>query len=100
MKIDIQTLHFTAWEPLKEFIYNHVSKLDHYWDQIEMAEVTLKTEKDTADYENKVVEIRLHVPGNDLFAIDKSGSFEAAVDSVCQKLKKQIIKTKDKMYAH
>ena len=100
MKIDIQTIHFSAWEPLKEFIYNHVSKLDHYWDQIEKANVTLKAEKDSGGRENKNVEIRLHVPGNDLFAQDNGGTFEAAVDSVCQKLKKQIIKTKDKMHAH
>lgn len=100
MKVDIQTLHFTAWEPLNEFVYNHINKLELYWDKIELAEVVMKTEKDTADRENKVVEIRLHVPGNDLFAQDKGGTFEAAVDSVCQKLKKQIVKTKNKLIAH
>ncbi len=98
MNIIIQSVHFKAQEPLKEFVQEHMGRLIEYWDQITAVEVTLKVEKDSEHRENKIVEAHVHVPGNDVFAHDRSTTFEAAVDSVSRKLKKQLIKQKEKAY--
>ena len=42
--------------------------------------------------ENKLVEIKLHIPGKELFAKRNSISFEAATDEVTEALRRQILK--------
>ena len=67
MKIDIQTPGIKARQELLDLITEKVSKLEHLSDRILEARVLLKTEKsDIRD--NKICEIRLVIPGNDLFA--------------------------------
>ena len=50
--------------------------------------------------ENKIVEIKLNIPGNQLFAKEKAKTFEAASDLSLEALKKQIIKHKEKIVSH
>ena len=100
MKIEIQSVHFQAQDDLKEFINLHVGKLGQFSDNIIETEVTLKLDNDSAHRENKVVGVKVKVPGNDLFAHSQANSFEAAVQDVVDKLKKQLIKFKEKNVAH
>ena len=76
MQITIKSIHFTADVKLKEYIEMRLSKLETFYDRIIQAEVFLKLENEGAPLKDKVVEIRLHIPGNDLFAKDTSLSFE------------------------
>jgi putative sigma-54 modulation protein len=46
------------------------------------------------------VEVKLNIPGNQLFAKEKSDSFEAAIDSATEALRRQIKKIKEKQMAH
>ena len=71
MKIRIKAVKFDADSKLEHFIQKKVSKLGRFFDDIINAEVFLKLEN-TADLENKVVEIRLDIPGSDLFARKQS----------------------------
>ena len=88
MDIIIQTLDFTAKEELKEFVTGKVKGLTvKSFDPIR-ANVTLKLDKNDAR-ENKVCEIRLEIPGNDLYASRKAGSFEAATMEVLSALRNQ-----------
>ena len=65
------------------------------YDKIESAKVCLKLDKsDTTD--NKICEIRLVVPGNDLFAKRKGKTFEKATNEVVDVLQRQIEKMKTK----
>jgi len=48
------------------------------------------------DKENKVIEIKLNIPGTQLFAKEQSKSFEAATDMAVEALKKQLKKFKEK----
>jgi putative sigma-54 modulation protein len=50
--------------------------------------------------ENKTVEIKLNIPGEQLFATKTNGSFEAATDHCTEALRRQIKKHKEKMLAH
>ena len=51
-------------------------------------------------YENKVVEIRLNVPGNSIFASEQHTSFEAAADVAVDGLRAQLTKLKEKLKQH
>ena len=96
MNVRINAVKFDADEKLEQFIEKKVSKLARYFDEIIDAEVFLKLEH-AADLENKVVEIKLDIPGSDLFARKQSKSFEEATDIVVDALKQQILKHKEKL---
>jgi putative sigma-54 modulation protein len=95
MNIKIQTLHFNADQKLEEFVQSKVGKLVGKHQNVINAEVTLRLDK-AHDSENKIAEIKLEVPGNNLFAKKQSKSFEEATDVALEALKRQLSKHKDK----
>lgn len=96
MDIKFSSVHFSADKKLVQFITEKVNKLAHFFDGIIGAEVTMKLEN-TQELENKMVEIRLMVPGYDLFAKKQSKTFEEAADDVAEALRKQVQKHKEKL---
>ena len=95
MNITIKSIHFTADSKLESLIENRISKLSQYHNSILSANVFLKLEKNQ-DAENKITEIKLDVPGAEIFAKKQSDSFEKAADSTIEALKKQLLKFKEK----
>ena len=95
MNIRIKAVKFDADSKLEDFVQKKVSKLGRFFDDIITAEVFLKLEN-TPDLENKVVEVRLDIPGSDLFARKQTKSFEESTDEVVDALKQQILKHKEK----
>jgi putative sigma-54 modulation protein len=95
MDVRINAVRFDADIKLEEFIQKKVSKLARYFDEIITADVYLKLEN-TPDLENKVVEIKIEIPGSELFARKQSKSFEASTDEAVDALKQQILKHKEK----
>ncbi len=91
----MQSIHFDADQKLLDFIEKKSSKLLTYYDGIIDGEVYLKLDKDES-MENKVVEIKLNIPGNSLFAKEQSKSFEAAADMAVEGLRRQLKKFKEK----
>mgnify|MGYP000144328036 CR=1 FL=1 len=95
MKINIQSLSFHASDKLTDFTLDKVNKLAQYTDRIIQAEVVLKVDKsETRD--NKFCEIRLSIPGNDLFASKQQSTFEEAVLKTVEALKQQLLSWKEK----
>lgn len=99
MKIRVQSIHFTADQKLLDFIQRKADKLDQYFDQIISAEVYLKLEN-TEDEANKITEIKLLVPGYDLFVKEQCKTFEEATDKAIESLRKQIDRRKEKVRSH
>lgn len=99
MKIRVQSIHFTADVKLLDFIQKKADKLDQFFDQIISGEVYLKLEN-TEDEANKITEIKLLIPGNDLFAKEQCKSFEEATDKAIESLRRQIDKHKEKARSH
>ena len=93
MKVKIQSVHFNADNKLEMFIEDKLSKLTNHYDQIIGSDVILRLEK-SATRENKIAEIKLKIPGNDLFAKKQSKPFEEATDLAIDALKRQISKRK------
>ncbi len=99
MELQIQSIHFDADQKLVDFIEKKLGKLDVFYDRIEGATVYLKLDKDE-NKENKVVEVKLLIPGQDIFVKQKSKTFEAAVDDILDVLKVQLKKVKEKKISH
>ena len=96
MRVQTQAVHFTADSKLLEFIEEKLGKLDHFFDRILEAQVILKLEN-SGQVKEKVVEVKLMVPGEILFAKESNKTFENATDKVVDTLKRQILKHKDKI---
>ena len=96
MKIDIQSIHFTADYRLLDFITKKLEKVQTFYEGIKSADVYLRLEKDT-EKENKTVEVKLNLNGNPIFAKEQSNTFEAATDLVLDKLVSQVKKHKERL---
>ena len=96
MKINTQSVKFKADQKLLDFIQQRMDKLEQFYDHIIDADVYLKV-LNTNTRENKQVEIRLNIPGNDLHATKDAKSFEEATDMVSDVLKRQLRKHKEKV---
>jgi putative sigma-54 modulation protein len=95
MDIKISSVHFDADKKLLDFVDKKVNKLVKFYEDIIGAEVILRLEN-SQNLENKVSEIRLLVPGYDLFAKKQSKTFEEATDIAIEALRQQILKHKEK----
>ncbi|MCF8258310.1 MAG: ribosome-associated translation inhibitor RaiA [Flavobacteriales bacterium] len=95
MKVKIQSVRFDADQKLLDFIDERVNKLVTFNSTILDAEVILRVENSSTT-DNKVVEIKLLVPGPDLFAKRQCKTFEEATDLSVEALRSQIKKLKEK----
>ena len=96
MDIKIHSVRFDADIKLINFIKSKVTKLVQFNDDIIAAEVFLRLEN-SQDMENKITEIKLDIPGNNLFAKKQSKTFEEATDLAVDALRKQVKKKKEKL---
>lgn len=96
MNIQIHSIHFNADQKLLDLINKKAEKLSRFFDAIVGIEVFLKLDKATTA-ENKVVEIKIKVPGNDLFVKRQRQSFEEATDECTLVLRNQLKKHKEKI---
>lgn len=99
MQVQVHSIHFDADRKLIEFIEEKLNKLTTFHDQIIAGEVFLRLEKNDSN-ENKITEIKLMVPGKDLFAKRQCRTFEEATDEAVEALRRQIRKQRDKARAY
>lgn len=95
MDFKVNTVHFTADDKLVDFIHGKVKKLELMYDSIIASEVYLRVDKKEA-HDNKIAEVKILLPGNELFAKKQCKSFEEAADLAVDALKKQVEKYKAK----
>ncbi len=95
MEIKVHAVSFKADKKLLDFATAKVSKLTQFSDHIVNAEVFFRVDN-AQTVENKIAEVKVLLPGNELFAKKESKSFEESIDLAVDALKKQIEKTKNK----
>ena len=93
----MHSIHFDADVKLVDFIKEKIAKLTQFHDGILSGEVFLRLEHDGENRENKVVEIKLAIPGNDLFAKRQGKTFEEATVSTVEALRNQVERTKERV---
>jgi len=96
MDVQVQSLHFTADKKLVDFINDKVGKLDLFFDNIVSCEVILRLDN-SQDGDNKIAEVKMLIPGKELFAKKQCKSFEEATDLAVEALRKQVSKHKEKI---
>jgi putative sigma-54 modulation protein len=99
MKLQMHSIRFDADQKLIKFIQKKANKLDKFFDRIIDGEVFMRLDKDN-NMENKIIEIKINIPRNQLFAKERAKTFEAASDQAIDALKKQIMKHKNKIISH
>lgn len=97
MKTQIQSLGFDASQTLLNLVEKRLEKIGQISDRILEGKVILKVDKSDTR-ENKLCEIRLVIPGNDLFAKKTAETFELALDHVIHALEKQVHDWKTKLH--
>lgn len=95
MQLKVHSIQFKADTKLIDFVQDKVEKLDSFFDNIISGEVFLRIDK-SEDMKNKVAEIKLNIPGKELFAKRQCKSFEAGVDETVEALRRQLLKSKGK----
>jgi putative sigma-54 modulation protein len=95
MDIIIQSLGFTAGEGLEAFVQEKLEKFNNE-SKIIRANVTLFIGSD-GNPNKYCCEIRLEVPGNDLFVKKNSDSFEKAIVSAADALQRSRRRAKEKL---
>ncbi|MBP6385597.1 MAG: ribosome-associated translation inhibitor RaiA [Pseudarcicella sp.] len=98
MKLQVHSVHFDADNKLLEFIQAKLNKLDTFYDKITVGEVFLRLDKgESSKTKNKLLEVKISLPGMILFVKQKAKTFEEAVDNAIEALKIQIKKFKQKL---
>ena len=96
MDIKVHSIHFKADQKLLDLVQDKLTKLQLFFDQIIVGEVFLRLDKNS-DKENKVAEIKILLPGKELFAKKQCKTFEEASDAVIDALIIQVKKHKSKL---
>jgi putative sigma-54 modulation protein len=97
MKINVQSIHFDADQRLLDLIDAKLRKLERYFDRIHDVEVILKLDNGGAQVKDKVVEVKLHLPGTMLFAKETTKTFEDSLHVVEESLKNQLTRHKERL---
>ncbi len=93
----MHAVRFTADQSLLDFIQAKLNKLDTFHDHIVSGEVFLKLEgADSNKVKEKIIEVRLMLPGKEIFVKEHDKSFEAATDRVLEVLKDKLVRSKQK----
>tara|TARA_B100001741_G_scaffold84380_1_gene68673 strand:+ start:2614 stop:2916 length:303 start_codon:yes stop_codon:yes gene_type:complete len=98
MKVRFHSVNFTADIKLLNFVQMKLNKLDVFCNRILDADAYFKVEP-ISDKGNKLVEIKLRVPGKELMVKKYSQSFEGAINQARDALKKALLKYKGKLEA-
>ncbi len=91
MQITVSGHHVEVTPALRDYVNNKLAKLQRHFDNITNTDVTLSVEKLV-----QKAEATVHVAGADLFATCESEDMYAAIDSLTDKLDRQLIKHKEK----
>ena len=99
MKVNVHAVNFTIDGKLVDFIQERMTKLEKYYDKVVSSDVYLKVEK-TSDKENKVVEMKIIVPGDDFLVKKQCKTFEEAAELAAESLERLLVKRKEKINTH
>lgn len=99
MKVNVHAVNFNVDKKLVNFIEERVVKLEKFYDKVVASDVYLKVEN-TSDKENKIVEFKINVPGDEFVVKKQSKSFEEATDLAAESLERLLLKRKEKVRTH
>ncbi|MEN9336991.1 MAG: hypothetical protein RLZZ500_1978 [Bacteroidota bacterium] len=99
MKVNVNAVNFSVDRKLIDFIQVRLDKLEKFYDKIVASDVFLKVDN-TSEKENKQVEVKIHVPGDDFVVKKQCKTFEEAVELAAESLERLLVKRKEKIRSH
>jgi len=99
MKVNVHAVNFTIDKKLVDFVQERLGKLEKYYDRVVSSDVFLKLEN-TSDKENKTVDIKILVPGDEFIVKKTNKTFEEAADLASDALERLLVKRKEKLSSH
>lgn len=98
MKVTFQTVRFTADQKLTDYINEKLQKLERFHSKIIESIVYLKLEN-SGQVKDKVIELKINIPGNTLMASNTDKTFESSFDGAMESIKRQLKKINEKTQA-
>jgi len=95
MQINLTGHHVEITDSLRNYVDTKFSKLERHFDHISNVHVILNVEKTT-----QKAEANMHLSGAEVFASAQDSDMYAAIDSMIDKLDRQVIKHKEKLKKH
>ena len=92
MQITISGHHVDLSQSLKDYVNTKMERLSKHHDRITSTKVILSVEKLV-----QKAEATIHVSGKDFFADSESEDLYAAIDTLSDKLDRQLIRHKEKL---
>ena len=92
MQINLTGHHVEITDSLRNYVDTKFSKLERHFDHISNVHVILNVEK-----LNQKAEATVHLSGAEVFASSENTDMYAAIDSMVDKLDRQVIKHKEKL---
>lgn len=99
MKVNVHAVNFNVDGKLVDFIQERMDKLEKYYDKVVSSDVFLKV-TNISEKENKIAEIKIHVPGDDFVIKKQCKTFEEAVDQCIESAERLLLKRKEKVSPH
>lgn len=99
MKVNVHAVNFNVDKKLVDFVEEKMKKLEKYYDKVVSSDVFLKVEK-TSDKENKIVEVKIIVPGDEFIVKKQCKTFEEGIELSAESLERLLLKRKEKLRAH
>ncbi|MBC3765243.1 ribosome hibernation promoting factor [Neptunicella marina] len=95
MQINLTGHHVEITDSLRNYVDTKFTKLERHFDHINNVHVILNVEKQC-----QKAEATLHLQGAEVFATAEKPDMYAAIDTLIDKLDRQVIKHKEKMNRH
>jgi putative sigma-54 modulation protein len=97
MRISVQSIQFHADDRLLTLVENKASKLSQFFDRIIDVQIYLKIDGRSSQIKDKEVEVKLNLPGSQLFAKAEGKLFEEALDEAIDSATRQLKKHKERL---
>ena len=92
MQLNLTGHHVDITESLRAYVNEKFERLERHFDHINNVHVILSIEK-----LRQIAEANIHLNGGEIFANAEATDMYAAIDSLVDKLDRQVIKHKEKM---
>jgi putative sigma-54 modulation protein len=97
MQLIITGKNMEVSEPLKKYVQQKIGKLERYLPDVAEARVELSVEKAKSNQDRQVVQVTLRSNGTILRAEERNADMLAAVDTVRDKLQRQMVRYKERV---
>jgi putative sigma-54 modulation protein len=100
MNLTISGHHLEVTPALREYVLTKLDRVTRHFDQVVDITVLLTVEKQKEKERRQKAEVTLHVKGRDIYVEHASEDLYAAIDTLMDKLDRQVMRHKDRVQNH